>query len=190
VPDPDEELGATGEPDGEGRGPPAPGSRPGDDADEEEGAPGCGGAAPIFVGASTSSGSGSRNTLRKPTSGCLTVPAVVPDADQELGAAEELEGEEEAAPGSGAEDDADEEEKDEHPASNGDSAIEAAAIVSHPLPGTQSRSPSMPHLYRERAINLKAEQRADWRRSGFSCRRALATPATRRHLTVMRGQLR
>ena len=84
--------------------------------------------------------------MRKPTNDCLTVPAEVPDADEELGAAEELEGEEEAAPGSGAEDDADEEEKDEHPASNGDSAIEAATIVSHPLPGA-CRTPSMPHLY-------------------------------------------
>jgi hypothetical protein len=163
VPDADDELlGAVGEPEGEGRGaPPAPGSGAEDDADGEEGAPGCGGAAPIFAGASTSSGSGSRNTFRKPTSDRLTVSAEVPDADDELGAAGALEGEAEAAPGSGAGGDADEGERDEHPASNGDSAIEAAAIVSHPLPGTQSRSPSMPHLYRERAINLKVEPRAD-----------------------------
>jgi hypothetical protein len=160
VPDADDELGAVGEPEGEGRGPPVPGSGAEDDADGEEGAPGCGGAAPIFAGASTSLGSGSRNTLRKPTSDCLTVPAEVPDADNELGAAGELEGEAEAAPGSGAGDDADEEEKDEHPASNGNSAIEAATTVSRPLPSAQCRSPSMPHLYQERAINLKAERSA------------------------------
>jgi hypothetical protein len=89
--------------------------------------------------------------LRKPTNDCLTVPAEVPDADGELGAAAELEGKAEAALGSGAGDDADEEEKDEHPASNGNSAIEAATIVSHPLPGA-CRTPSMPYLYQERAI--------------------------------------
>jgi hypothetical protein len=110
VPDADDELGAAGEPEGEGRGPPAPGSG----ADEEEGAPGSAAAAPIFAGASTSSGSGSRKTLRKPTSDRLTVSAEVPDADDELGAAGALEGE--AAPSSGAGGDADEEERDEHPA--------------------------------------------------------------------------
>jgi hypothetical protein len=161
VPDAGDELGAAGEPEGEGRGPPAPGSGAEDDADEEEGAPGCGGAAPIFAGASTSSGAGSRNTLRKPTNDCLTVSAEVPDADDELAAAGALEGEAEAALGSGAGGDADEEERDEHPASNGDSAIEAATTGSHPLPSVQCRSPSMHTLYRERAINLKAEQRAD-----------------------------
>ena len=87
----------------------------------------------------------------------------MPDADEEFGAAGEPTGEEEAAPGSGAEDDADEEEKDEHPASSGDSAIEAATIVSHPPPGARCRSPFMRHLYRERAINLKAERRGPGR---------------------------
>jgi hypothetical protein len=143
-----------------------PGCGAEDDADGEEGAPGCGGAAPIFAGASTSLGSGSRNTLRKPTSDCLTVPAEVPDADDELGAAGELEGEAEAAPGSGAGDDADEGEKDEHPASNGNSAIEAATTVSHPLPGAQCRSPSTPHytesapsISRPRGVRMVAQRR-------------------------------
>jgi len=99
VPHADDELAVAGEP--EVRGPPARGSGAEDDADEEEGAPGRGGAAPIIAGASTSSGSGSRNTLRKPTSDRLTVSAEVevPDADDAAGA---LEGEAEAAPASGA----------------------------------------------------------------------------------------
>jgi hypothetical protein len=99
VPDADEELEAAGEPEGEGPGPTSPGSGAEDDANEEEGAPGCGGAAPILAGASTSSGSGLRNTLRKPTSDRVTVPAEVPDADAELGSA--VDREVEAAPGSG-----------------------------------------------------------------------------------------
>jgi hypothetical protein len=76
----------------------------------ELGVLGCGWAAPIFAGAPILSGSRSRNALRKSTSDCLRDSVEVPDADEELGAAGEPEGEEEAAPGSGAEDDADEEE--------------------------------------------------------------------------------
>jgi len=48
--------------------------------------------------------------LRKSTSDCLRDSTEVPDADEELGAAEEPEGEEEAALNCWAEDDADEEE--------------------------------------------------------------------------------